>query len=709
MNDALSAYSELAWAQFWQVTIVAAAALVIVRLFCRRRPHLAYAVLLIVAFKCLTPPLLGSRWGVFSWTSADSKSAIAARSSLRDDQMQFDEPPDQSSFDGESEIIAPSIMPAQAAFAENRARQVATETPASTPIQLSNVLLIIWMAGTLVAAGTLAIVWLRQIRFMRSACRPAGGWLVEFHRNLARRLGVRRRVRLWISAANHGPLAFGVLRPSVVLPENIEHAAKSTIEPLLAHELIHIRRGDTLVGPLQALCAVLWWFHPLIWIVNRSLSRQRERCCDEEVLGSIGCNPETYAQGLVHVLREQRRSLSAMLAVGVRSIDVTKERLELIMIARKRLNARTPVVCWCVLLLGAALVIPGRGLMPTEADAMQQSPPATAQEAAGKLSNSAAQGANPVASPPSAASNAAQAERARRREPVEFEPVLERTINDDNPQLGNFLIDLDTGKLFSPPPDISGPNAEKAIAEWISQQGIDAMGEGDMLLGFDIIVIPKAQMNWDPLRGNFEELNAGRPGTPVPIVPHGRGLPATYYFRTREGSSGVLQIVETNGNSTKIRYKLAKKEPAAPAQDAAAAAAAAQERNREIEESVRTLIDAFTQAAKNNNAEAAKPLFVEAARNLPSVADFREIAAEGAEPDKIATVVVGVDTALAISDFFDSSRGVPNSRRRHCMVYTCVFREGKWLISDIDLEPVAGLVDEVNRFVRRSLQPQSPK
>jgi beta-lactamase regulating signal transducer with metallopeptidase domain len=725
MNDAVLSYSDLAWAQLWQVTIVAVVALAIVRLLCRRRPHLAYAVLLVVLFKCLTPPLVSSRVGLFSLGTPGVKSPVATNVVTPSEDAPVDLPAVLFHHDGGSAI---SDIPVSRTPDRDAKIEPSVEAHGFSAANTSQIGISIWAGGSILVALALAAVWMRQLRTLYAACREAGRPLVELHNAIARRLGIRRRVRLVISDANHGPLAFGVLRPVVVLPKSLQNAAKSDIEPLLAHELIHIRRGDTLVGPLQGLVAITWWFHPLVWIVNRNLSRHRERCCDEEVLGSLRCNPETYAQGLVHVLRQQRRSLPAMLASGVRPLDVTKERLELIMTARKTLHAHTPRACWLVFLLAAVLVVPGRGFDAAQATEAQQ----TAAEKAKAVQ--AAAGAQPAAT----LANPAPAARDRRREAVEFGPVIERTINDDNPQLGNFLIDLDKGTVMSPPADIRD---EKAAAAWMAQQGIDAMGEGDMLIGFDIIIIPKAQSNWDPLRGNFEELNAGKPGTPVPIVPHGRSLPATYYFRTREGSSGVLQIVEVSGNATKIRYKLAKPDPAVspasaaaePLQDpaatavanplrdasrvlpgnrAAAAEAAAieeQARNRQIEQDVRALIGQFTAAAKNNDAAAAMPLFVIAARNLPAVADYREIAAEGVDPGKIATVVAGGDSALAISEFFDSTQGVPNSQRRHCVVYTCQLKDGKWLISDIDLESVAGLVDEVNRFVRRSLQPQPPR
>ncbi len=49
-------FADLAVAQLWQVTVLAIAVGVIVRLAARRRPHLAYLLWMLVVVKCVTPP-----------------------------------------------------------------------------------------------------------------------------------------------------------------------------------------------------------------------------------------------------------------------------------------------------------------------------------------------------------------------------------------------------------------------------------------------------------------------------------------------------------------------------------------------------------------------------------------------------------------------------------------------------------------------------
>jgi SecD-like export protein/PEGA domain-containing protein len=146
--------------------------------------------------------------------------------------------------------------------------------------------------------------------------------------------------------------------------------------------------------------------------------------------------------------------------------------------------------------------------------------------------------------------------------PVAFGPVIERVVNDDDPSLGNFLIDLDTGKLISPP--LKGmQKAGMGLVEWAAENGIDAVGETKSsvrgLMGIDMIAVPIPSGRWQDLSPQdvAEAVALGKPGRPIPIS--GKGdLPATYIFSTREGGMGSLQIVgfASEPRGVKIRYKM---------------------------------------------------------------------------------------------------------------------------------------------------------
>ena len=142
---------------------------------------------------------------------------------------------------------------------------------------------------------------------------------------------------------------------------------------------------------------------------------------------------------------------------------------------------------------------------------------------------------------------------------LSFGPVMERVVNYDGT---NSLIDLDTGRLFTPPPDGADWN-------WHLTNGIDAFDDPAdanlprLLATSGTMVAPVGAGAWEKfsvsdVRHIVVPLS---PTTPDGMVMDSKGeLPATFVFKTREGGMGALQILgsSVNPRGVKIRYKLAK-------------------------------------------------------------------------------------------------------------------------------------------------------
>ena len=194
--------------------------------------------------------------------------------------------------------------------------------------------------------------------------------------DLARRLKIRRRVRLVVSESPVGPAAFGLRRPTVLLPRAaIEGRPADEIELILAHELMHIRRGNLGIALLRSLVVALWWFHPLVWWAARRASREAERCCDDAVLGELRCSPIRYARCLLGILEIKQRLSPAPAFPGVRAAEVTQARLERIMRIGPRACRRSPWWCWAVALLVAVVVLPGAALRMSAGEGADQGQP----------------------------------------------------------------------------------------------------------------------------------------------------------------------------------------------------------------------------------------------------------------------------------------------------------------------------------------------
>ena len=186
------------------------------------------------------------------------------------------------------------------------------------------------VAILLLAVARLAIVAadLRQLGKLRQIARrvddpPARRML----RELAEQLGVRRAVELLEGPSDNAPMTFGVLRPVILVPRALLDAPGS-LGPVLAHELIHIRRADYAWAIVDCLIAAAFACHPLVWLLRRGIERYRETSCDADVVACGIVRPKPYAELLAHVHMPSQYPIPAV-ATSISAPSLTlKERLE---------------------------------------------------------------------------------------------------------------------------------------------------------------------------------------------------------------------------------------------------------------------------------------------------------------------------------------------------------------------------------------------
>jgi beta-lactamase regulating signal transducer with metallopeptidase domain len=209
-----------------------------------------------------------------------------------------------------------------------------------------------WCTGILIQA-----FWtLRQLRssyLVLRDSRPADARVAARFAALRRVLGVRQSVRLLVAPNAETAQVLGILRPVVVLPEqDLRVRTDDELEMALAHELLHIRRGDLWLGWLPVLVQRLFFFHPLVGLAVREYALAREAACDAEVLSEIDASPRAYGRLLLD-LGLARREIGA-LAVGMAaSPKVLERRLRMLKHASESGPGRPSV--W-LLLLAAALI-----------------------------------------------------------------------------------------------------------------------------------------------------------------------------------------------------------------------------------------------------------------------------------------------------------------------------------------------------------------
>jgi beta-lactamase regulating signal transducer with metallopeptidase domain len=140
-------------------------------------------------------------------------------------------------------------------------------------------------------------------------------------------------IRLVMSDAVDGPVAFGLWRRIVAVPQDF-FARYAADERALAvdHELAHHRHGDLWANAAALVLLASQWFNPFAWRAIRAFRFDQEAACDARVLTMAdadmrGERTARYATAIAKAAVGSRLSLAAPMAVH----DNLQERLTMLM------------------------------------------------------------------------------------------------------------------------------------------------------------------------------------------------------------------------------------------------------------------------------------------------------------------------------------------------------------------------------------------
>jgi len=360
----------LAITQIWQVTVVILAVALAARIAGRHRAHLAHLLWMLVLVKALTPPLVSTPWSVFEWIRwpdlvSQHEPALGRFVTLANSpQLDSNLPANAGVAAGAAE---PEGIVDDDAIINHRIESISSETgrvvPAATGMNSRlgvAAVAAVWLFGAVLTAS-LAVVKLAWFyRSVRRAAVRTDPRLQGAVDRLRQSLGIRRPVSLIVSGRAHVPTAFGFQHARIVVSRDlVQHASAEQLQMTLAHELIHIRRGDLYWGLLQVLTQIVWWFHPLVWWANQQATRTIEGCCDQEVLQGSSWRPASYARCLLELGRLHQQAKWAPVLPAMRPLEITRRRLEGIVRGPHKFHRRAPRRYWVLTFAVALFVLPG--------------------------------------------------------------------------------------------------------------------------------------------------------------------------------------------------------------------------------------------------------------------------------------------------------------------------------------------------------------
>ena len=198
-----------------------------------------------------------------------------------------------------------------------------------------------WL-GTAVAL--LGRTWMSAYRLRRRfrQARP-----VEVHPAWA-----HDKVTVVQSSWDHSPLVFGLFKPCLVLPACWDSWSAPCQRVVMAHELAHIRQGDPWIYLAQTTAQALFFFNPLVWLLNQRLSQYSEMACDDAAVAGAAVSKVTYTEHLLYVAQSvtmSSRMQPAHLAVSA-AYHSLRRRIEY-QLSRRGVNRTSTAMRWGVIAL----------------------------------------------------------------------------------------------------------------------------------------------------------------------------------------------------------------------------------------------------------------------------------------------------------------------------------------------------------------------
>ena len=173
-------------------------------------------------------------------------------------------------------------------------------------------------------------------------------------KRLVLQMGIKHPVQLfYMDMYNiNVPAVIGIFRPRILLPPKIINEwSISDIEPILLHELIHIKHYHLPVNWLQVIIQAVYFFHPLVWLANRRIRQIRENVCDDMAIHWIGKKRKLYSENILRAMENVTKEPTfGFIGIGLtEKKNRLRERIKRIM--SKNYSFYKPLTVWMIICL----------------------------------------------------------------------------------------------------------------------------------------------------------------------------------------------------------------------------------------------------------------------------------------------------------------------------------------------------------------------
>lgn len=153
--------------------------------------------------------------------------------------------------------------------------------------------------------------------------------------NIQAQLKIKKRIRIYSVKADISPFTYGLLQPIIVIPATY---SSKELELTVLHELVHIKRLDSLILFLRTMVMGVYWFNPLIYFICQKSNILCELSCDELVIRHLDKEDRiNYSRLIIEAVNSSHLPSRHITPFSKNQI-IIKERIDFIMADKRRKN-----------------------------------------------------------------------------------------------------------------------------------------------------------------------------------------------------------------------------------------------------------------------------------------------------------------------------------------------------------------------------------
>lgn len=190
----------------------------------------------------------------------------------------------------------------------------AADTGTVKTVDITDILLTLWLAGVIACVLWQGIGYYRLIRSLKGTSQPVER--ADLHTILQEQcadLVIDREIPLRVSAAADCPMLAGFIHPTLYLPN--ERISRTDAVFIFRHELTHYKHGDLWLKLLLLAARCLHWFNPLVHLIARFAQEDIEAACDDAVVrGHDGAYRRAYGETILRSAIAQAKKRKALVS-----------------------------------------------------------------------------------------------------------------------------------------------------------------------------------------------------------------------------------------------------------------------------------------------------------------------------------------------------------------------------------------------------------